>query len=339
MLSAFVLRAVDAVPVFGFDARAAGTGKSMHADIISEIAEGHPAEAIPPGETREELGKQLATALMRGAPTISIDNVIDPLGDMPLINAASSQKQVALRILGQSRDVIVPGPRLILANGNNLTIKGDLVRRILVVHLDARCEYPENRCFEFHPVKVIQQARAEFLSAAYTILLSFVAAGRPQPDWGDGEGQVTHMGGYEEWDKLVRACVIWLGGADPCGSMRALKAADPDRMATLRALRAWETVFGAWDGNEKSQRPYVTAKALFQGHAGSKDEGVIPTPAMEELREALEIALPSNKKFAPKAIGEWLASIAGQLRAGYTVERAPEEARVAIWLLVKSGPG
>jgi len=337
ILSGFSRRSVTLLPLFAFSAKAAGSGKSLHADIISEMVEGHPAEAIPPGEQREELGKQLATALMRGSPIVSLDNLVDPLGKMPLIHSVLSQENVPLRILGQSKDVIVPGHRLLLVNGNNLVILADLVRRTLICHLDAQCEDPENRYFTFHPVRLIRENRERFVTAALTILRAFERAERPQPPWGEEPGKVAPMGGFEEWDARVRAAVMWLGLPDPCGSTRALKVADPERSATLHALRAWDGVFGAWDGVSKPA-PVVTSRMLFNGLADNKGDGVIPSTEQVELREALEEAMPSNKKFTARAIGEWLSSIEGAYRCGYVVRKGPGDtvAKVAGWILVKT---
>ena len=69
-----------------------------------------------------------------------------------LLNQMLTQYQVELRILGQSRMVSAQTKAMPTATGNNLIIKGDLIRRSVVGRLDPKCEQPELRAFDYDPI-------------------------------------------------------------------------------------------------------------------------------------------------------------------------------------------
>jgi len=202
----------------------------MHADIVASIAEGGLASAIPPGTQNSELDKQIVAALIKGDSIMSLDNLVEPLGASPIINSCLSQERLEVRILGQSRNVEVPGHRLLLANGNNLVIEGDLTRRTILCSLDEKVERPELREFEQNPIDLIRKDRGLYVHAVLTILRAYIVAGRP--------GQSTPLGGFEPWSRLVRDALIWLGEADPLVTMNEIRDHDPQRGVLQRVIAA-----------------------------------------------------------------------------------------------------
>ena len=58
---------------------------------------------------------------------------------------------------------------LLFATGNNIRALGDMVRRTLECHLDAKTERPEQRSFEFDPIKRVLDNRGTYIAAAITI--------------------------------------------------------------------------------------------------------------------------------------------------------------------------
>ena len=88
---------------------------------------------------------------MRGDPIIAIDNCELPV-EGELLNSALTQPRVTLRILGYSKGITVRSAALITATGNNLIVKGDLIRRTLISRLDPKCERPELLQFDYDPV-------------------------------------------------------------------------------------------------------------------------------------------------------------------------------------------
>src|SRR5262249_56083848 len=115
----------------------------------------------------------------------------------------------------------------ILATGNNLGIAGDLTRRALLCSLDARCEHPERRSFEFDPIAVARTERGRLVVAALTVLRAWHVAGEriePPP-----------LGSFEEWSHRIRAPLLWLGQADPCNTTIRVQEDAPrrDLLATV----------------------------------------------------------------------------------------------------------
>ena len=103
ILSAIARRGLPFVPLHGFDAPVAGSGKSMLVDIASILATGHKAGVTAYGDP-EEGEKRLSSMFLRGDPIIALDNCEAPLEGV-LLNQALTQPQVELRILGQSKMV------------------------------------------------------------------------------------------------------------------------------------------------------------------------------------------------------------------------------------------
>jgi hypothetical protein len=62
------------------------------------------------------------------------------------------------------------------ATGNNLTIAGDLTRRVIMATLDANCERPEMRTFNVDARTEALTHRPELVAAALTVLRAWHVA-------------------------------------------------------------------------------------------------------------------------------------------------------------------
>ena len=78
ILSAIARRGLPFVPLHGFDAPVAGSGKSMIVDIASILATGHEAGVTAYGNP-EEGEKRLSSISDAGDPIIALDNCEAPL--------------------------------------------------------------------------------------------------------------------------------------------------------------------------------------------------------------------------------------------------------------------
>jgi putative DNA primase/helicase len=96
--------------------------------------------------TDEEAEKRLGSALIAGDSIISIDNIDRPFGG-ELFCQALTQRMLKIRILGYSKIVEVPSNAALFANGNNLTLVGDMTRRAIMCTMDPGVERPETRVF------------------------------------------------------------------------------------------------------------------------------------------------------------------------------------------------
>lgn len=127
---------------------------------------------------------------------------------------------------------------MFFATGNNLAIQGDLTRRALLISLDADCERPEKRQFDFEPINVARKLHPELAVAGLTALRAYVLAGKP---W---TAQRPALGSFEVWDRLVCGCLLWCGYSDPVGTRDQVIESDPQREADLELLAAWYDMYG-----------------------------------------------------------------------------------------------
>jgi putative DNA primase/helicase len=169
ILTALDRRAMTTAPLHAFTAPAPGSGKSLLVDIAATLATGQLAPVISQGHGEEELEKRLGAALLAGDAIISIDNCEYPLTSS-LLCQALTQQRLNIRLLGQSRHVEVPINAAIFATGNNLTVAGDLTRRVLLCSIDPHCERPELRQFDIDVIETILANRGALITAALTVL-------------------------------------------------------------------------------------------------------------------------------------------------------------------------
>ncbi|WP_156944339.1 hypothetical protein [Bradyrhizobium sp. Ec3.3] len=282
--------AFPVAPMHVFSAPAAGSGKSYLSDVVASAAIGQLMPVMAAGRNDEETEKRLGAALMAGQPLISIDNVTNGLGGDALC-IAIERSSVRMRILGLSENARVEARgTTFFASGNNITIIGDMTRRVITAVLDPEIERPELRVFRKDPVAMVMSDRGAYVAAALTICRAYVAAGRPQP--------AKRLASFEGWSDVVRSALIWLGKADPVASMERARELDPQTVELRAMLEAWSSAVGMGVGNS-----CTCAQAIDTA------DGDNP-----EFLEALETA--TKQKLTAGTLGAWL-----QRRRGTVVDR------------------
>jgi hypothetical protein len=201
LLTTIARRAIDVAPLHAFDSPTAGTGKSMISDIVGIIVTGERAGVVAQNEDPREFDKHFSAILMRGGPLVPIDNCDHPLKGA-LLNQAITQPIVDCRILGKSETVQIRANSTISANGNNLSIVGDLTRRTIMSRMDAGVERPELLKFDYSPLVDAKDNRPELVSAALTVLRAFHVASVPVKET---------LGSFEQWSFLVRGALLCSG--------------------------------------------------------------------------------------------------------------------------------
>jgi hypothetical protein len=231
-------RAMATAPLHAFTAPAAGTGKSLLIDLFAFLATGRPMPVIAQGRTEEELEKRLGAALLAGDTAISLDNCDHPL-ESAFLCQALTQGQLNIRLLGYSQNVETPVNATIFANGNNLVIVGDLVRRTLMCSMDAKCEQPELRAFNVDAREAAKAERGRLVAAGITILRAWQIARQ-----GEATGRLLPFGGFEQWSARVREALLWLGCSDPCGTVAKTRSNDPELEALRGMVVQWRDHLG-----------------------------------------------------------------------------------------------
>jgi hypothetical protein len=234
ILTAVVRRSLRAAPVHAVSAPVAGSGKGMIVNIAAIISTGKRAPVIAQGRTEEETEKRLGAKLIEGAGVICIDNCTLPL-DGDFLCQVVTEESVNVRLLGKSINVEVPANASLFATGQNLVVKGDMTRRVLMCAIDARTERPELRVFQNDPLKTALDNRGDLVVAALTIMRACHLA---NPD------RKPPLGSFEKWSRWVRDALTWLKLPDPCESIERIRTKDPER-ANLRAvISQWHTAIG-----------------------------------------------------------------------------------------------
>jgi hypothetical protein len=209
-------------PLFAFDANCPGAGKSMLADLIATISTGRRMSRSPQSDSDEETKKMITSVLLAGDRLMLVDNVNHPLGGAAL-DAVLTARVWKDRVLGRSQTTgDLPALTVWYATGNNLTFKGDTVRRVVPCRLEAKQERPEERTGFRHPrlLEHAQSDRPRLVVAALTVLRAYFVAGKPKAG-------LTEFGSFESWSDTVREPVAWLLQVDPCATRTELREADP----------------------------------------------------------------------------------------------------------------
>jgi putative DNA primase/helicase len=259
--------------------------------------------------------------LLAGDLVIAIDNCEAPLGGQFLCSMLT-QQTVRPRILGRSEAPELPSNAFVTATGNNLTLLADLTRRASLCRLDPKTERPELRIFSSHPVRTAKASRARYLVAALTILRAYHIAGRPQ--------RCEPLGSFEGWSDWVRSALIWLGQADPVGSMDEVRATDPRLQNLTTVLTQWWSVIGS---DEVTVSTIIDrANAQYTPHAVGGSIYRHP-----DFREALLAVAGHDGVINGKRLGKWLASTEHRIVQGLRIMRGGVSAGTQRWCVKCDG--
>lgn len=196
-------------PLFIVSAPAAGSGKTLLPEVLTQIVTGGPLELRPYNpKDPSEWGKRITSYVKAAEPYGVFDNVRGFIGD-PLLDALITSPAWSDRQLGASDAPALPNVTTWIATGNNLEAEGDTVRRVLQIRLEVLVEKPQERGGWKHDLVggYALEHRSELLSAALTILRAYHVAGRPAQ-------QLTPWT-FGVWGRLVRGALVWVGCEDP----------------------------------------------------------------------------------------------------------------------------
>jgi hypothetical protein len=227
-------------PAFLINAQIAGSGKSRLSESLMIAACAAVKTSELPKEPAEQ-SKMIMAALLQGPRGLIIDNLIGSLKPTGALCAAMTSSEYSARGLGGLKMVSAVNRAVWVLNGNNIALEGDLVRRVLTVGLESP-ENPEARQFDFDPREMIgrnvEAYRADLLDVLHTYSHS-------------GAGKVAGgFASFEEWNQLVRGCVLWLISsghsmfADPLDTMREAQEEDAERLQLTHMIKAWQQRFG-----------------------------------------------------------------------------------------------
>jgi hypothetical protein len=312
LLTALIRNSLRTAPLFGFDAPAAGTGKSLAAEMPGLLATGFRPPALSQGKTAEEDEKRLATILFAGDPVIHLDNCEHAVsGDF--LCSLLTQETVQARILGQSERRILPCTALVLASGNNLTFAGDVSRRAVVCRLDCHEERPDNRTFDFDCHEEMLEARPELVVAGLTILRAYHLAGRPEP--------LTPMGSFADW-AWVRGALVWLGCADPAATRQGILDNDPKKDDLIAVLDLWDRA--------------IDDEAVDVAGIVARAEG---SQSARALRDKLIEVCCRGDRWNARSVGWWLRRHKDRVVGGQYIHADRDGRNGQLWRLQRTSAG
>ena len=317
LLSAVVRPSLSIAPGYVITAHTAGTGKTLLAQVVGALQTGASVAATPLPRDEEERRKQLFASLRHGSQFLLYDNAERGLQlDSAVLANLVTSSEIESRVLGVSNIERRPNRLTVVLTGNNLTLSGDLNRRLLPINLDAQVEHPWNRKFPFHPVSYVHANWLDLRIAALELIQAWHNHGAPECEGATG---------FPEWDALVRSVVVWAAEnlmigvdfADPAEAIKESYADDPETEALGQLLRAWSDVFGAKEVLIKEVQEVLSRAdgALFPG--GETEE---PPEASAALLEACSVILDGGGKTSTgesRRLGMYLSSHEGQIIGGF----------------------
>ena len=316
------------VPAFLFEANAPGTGKGLTLDTICILATGREVPKSPWAHD-EEIAKVLGAAALEGASVLAFDNISPeiPFGGAAIELVLTCSGQYKPRILGRSETPTLPWRAVVMGTGNNIIVRGDTRRRVLLCTQRSELENPETReGFKYpHLRQVARARRAELVTAALTLLRAHALAGRPTAG-------VRRVGSFEEWCSMIASAIAWAGGACVLDAMpRSTTSDDPILSALGVLLEAWPL----FDPAAVGLRLGALADKLYPPrHSGDPGED----DGLGHVREALELLAPARGggavRFDARKLGYVLRAHRGRNLGGRAFEEGSVNHGAKTWRVV-----
>lgn len=319
-LTALARPSMALAPAIFLDGNSPGVGKGKLARALAVLGTGLPPAAITEGSGGDELEKRLATAIISGVPVLTLDNLTRDLASSTL-ESLLTEEFVLIRILGTTEQVKTRCRALVTITANNLTVRSDLLRRVLPVRIEVPNEHPERRRFDFDVVDEALRERPALLSAGFTILRAWLQA-KAAGEAGEAGGKA--LGSFEEWAGLVAGAVEWLTGENPVDTVWRRLDEDPAKLAERRAVKALHELSGG---------EWFRLSAIIEG-AGSRDLfGEEADAGAEVLAVLREVTNAKGKEgVSSKSLGHWLRKRLGKVIGGLTIQqRRDTERDMQLW--------
>jgi len=239
MREAIRSRSPGCVPLHSVTAKQQGTGKGLLLQALVTIATGRGASlsSMPEGRSaEEELRKRILTILRAGRRVAVLDNVTRPIDSSSLAGLVTAERWTD-RVLGVTADMDLRNDTTWVVTGNNVTVRGDFVRRVVWCRLNAQHARPWTRSGFTHAdlLGYVAERRGVLLGAALTIARAWFAAGCPEPP-----DTVPRMGGFDTWRCVVGGALAHAGVEGFLGAAEEMyDLADDEGPAWAAFLAAW----------------------------------------------------------------------------------------------------
>jgi len=306
MLTAQQRRILPAAPIITINASTPGTGKTLFAKVISAYATGRGAAAMSPGKDPAELEKRIDGVLLDADPIVLVDNIDFPVRSETLC-IVSTEPTKAVRVLGGSRVSVVPTNATFCLTGNNLTLLGDLTRRVVMIRMDAGCERPEQRAFRRDAVQHVLDHRDALIAAGLTLMRAYQVAGSP-------DVETRPYGSFGLWDLMIRRAIVWSGfPGDPLEPAADLREEDHEYIGMRDLFVVWWELF--------ESEPVTAADLIARARATVPLMGSgydLETPA---LAGAVASIIGDSPRVGARELGYRLRAWQGRILGGFRLVR------------------
>lgn len=200
---------VDVVPLAVLDGSRMGVGKGKLVGTMLWVYTGRPAPLTSMSEN-EELRKKITASFREGRQFMIFDEAHTIEGEA--LSQALTASVWEDRILGISKNGVFPNTATWISLGNNVEVKGDIIRRAYRICLRPNHDDPENRPADSfrHPnlEQWVRENRRELLAAVLTLARAWFAAGKPRMP------RPATFGSFIEWELVVGGILAHAGVPD-----------------------------------------------------------------------------------------------------------------------------
>lgn len=256
-----------ATPLHLVNKPAPGTGAGYLVACSTIIPTGFeaPAMTMPPG--KDELAKTLFAALIAGGTHLFFDNVNHEMDSAELASVATAPEEgYEARVLGKSQKVTVKIKQVLIIAANTLSMSEELLRRGILIDMDARMPHPDLRDPEKFRHRDIRgwcrDNRAELVRCCLTIIQHWVAEGQ-EP------GKYT-LASFENWAEIMGGILDTAGVRGFMGNAAALKddLANGEADAMGEVFQAIAEAFHSHTKLGNDPRLYIGTKDLAETRKG-----------------------------------------------------------------------
>lgn len=349
MLTAAIRVLLPTAPGFAFDAPTQGSGKTLLANTVAAVT-GYSGTVSPFTPQEEELRKRIFATLQAAKPTVIIDNVLGHV-DSASLAAMLTATTYADRVLGESRNATVSTNTLLLLTGNNIVLKGDLVRRVLKCRIAPVTAAPHQRMFPFDPHEHVTRHRQEIVAAAITLMVAACSEQQSGSRLGPGR-----MASFEEWDDVIRQTVCWVANqqsrgiltaigtrsnialpnlVDPMEAVNIAVQEDPGMIQLFNLLLAWEQALGLGSATSGGYTVKELVDAVLKGAYSPNDPLYMPK---QQLKSCLEELTDNRAGSIPtRSLARQFIYMQDRIAGGYRL-RAGNKYQGAVRWYVEAAP-
>ena len=182
-----------------------GTGASLLVDVHATVSTGMRALAKSETRDEDEFRKSLTATLMSGASYYYLDNLHRKLNS-PAFASVLTTGRYHDRLLGKTQMLDLDVALQFIIAGNNPRMSSELVRRSVLIRLDAQTHDLTKRQFRYSDLqRWAAENRAELIWAALTIIQNWIAMGR------EAAPNKPKLASFESWAETIGGILYWAG--------------------------------------------------------------------------------------------------------------------------------